>query len=511
MLIDRPSLRTRVALGALIGSLLCLAAASVSAQPADTTDLEQLAQHFFPKATRLGRFEGTPPAVPVFHAQQLLGYLFFSDDVVRIPAYSGKPIRMLVGFDVGGLVRGVVVVSHAEPILLAGVSESDLAAFVNQYEGKDVNTRIKVGGTAREGYASVDGISGATITAMVMNASITQSVRTVAASRGVPFAAAEQEDALSMAARPRPDEIAEIPWRQIWSDRTPRIVTLVFGLLVLAIILVFQDWLTRHPTFLVYVRTGFLVYTLVFIGWYGLAQLSVINVLTFSHAVVRDFRWDTFLLDPMMFILWSFVALTLLLWGRGVYCGWLCPFGALQELVNKLALRFRVVQLPIPAVVHERLLAIKYIILLGLFGLSLQSMADAVRLAEVEPFKTAINMYFQREWPFVLYALGLVVLSAFNSKFFCKYLCPLGAALTIAAHFRIFDWLRRRKECGRPCQTCAVQCPSQAIRPTGEIDANECHHCLDCQVTFWNAYKCPPLVERRKRLEKHGRELKLKV
>jgi polyferredoxin len=308
-----------------------------------------------------------------------------------------------------------------------------------------------------------------------------------------------------------PGEVTEVPWRQIWSERKARIVLLLLGLLVLTVILVFQDWLTRHPTFLVYVRTGFLVYTLFFIGWYGLAQLSVINVLTFSHAVVRDFRWDTFLLDPMMFILWSFVAVTLLLWGRGVYCGWLCPFGALQELVNKLALRFQMVQLPIPAVVHERLLAIKYIILLGLFGLSLQSMAGAIRLAEVEPFKTAINMYFQREWPFVLYALGLVLLSAVNSKLFCKYLCPLGAALTIAAHFRIFDWLRRRKECGHPCQTCAVQCPSQAIRPTGEIDANECHHCLDCQVTFWNAYKCPPLVERRKRLEKHGRELKLKV
>ena len=277
---------------------------------------------------------------------------------------------------------------------------------------------------------------------------------------------------------------------------------LALGLFALASILVFQDWLTRHPNLLRYVRTAYLAYALVFIGWYGLAQLSVINVLTFSHALVGGFDWATFLIDPMMFILWSFVAMTLLLWGRGVYCGWLCAFGALQELVNMAARRLGLVQLPIPAVVHERLLAIKYLVLVALFGLSLHSMAQAIRYAEVEPFKTAVNMHFMREWQFVLYAGALVLVSAFNGKFFCKYLCPLGAALTIPSHFRIFDWLRRRKECGRPCQICAKECPSQAIRPTGEIDMNECHHCLDCQVTYWNDRKCPPLVERRKRRAK---------
>ncbi len=91
----------------------------------------------------------------------------------------------------------------------------------------------------------------------------------------------------------------------------------------------FQDWLAKRPRLLVYVRDGFLLYTVFFIGWYSLAQLSVVNVLTFAHSIMRGFQWEGFLIDPMMFILWSFVAVTLLLWGRGVYCGWLCPFGAL--------------------------------------------------------------------------------------------------------------------------------------------------------------------------------------
>jgi NosR/NirI family nitrous oxide reductase transcriptional regulator len=222
---------------------------------------------------------------------------------------------------------------------------------------------------------------------------------------------------------------------------------------------------------------------------------------------MRGFSWETFLIEPMIFVLWSFVAVSVLLWGRGVYCGWLCPFGALQELISKASQRLRLPQLAFPALVHERLLAIKYVILLGLFGLSLQSLPDAVRYAEVEPFKTVFALRLDRTWPFVGYALLLLAVSATSGKFFCKYLCPLGAALTIPSHFRIFDWLRRRKECGRPCQTCATECPSQAIRPTGEINANECHYCLDCQVTFWDPHKCPPLVERRKRAEKHGRSL----
>ena len=496
------------ALPAIPVLLVCLSWASVQAQTLPG-GMREVALGFFPGAERIADLEGTPPAAAVFRGQELLGYVFLSDDVVRIPAYSGKPISVLVGFDVAGTIRGARIVAHQEPILLVGITEESLAAYVHQYAGGSVFDRFKIGGEERPGYVTLDGISGATITVMVLNASITRATRTVAESRGIPLDPGASKSIATKSGGPPPAgsaraEAPEPMWKASWESRRVNIGILAAGLVVLTLILVLQDWLAWHATLLKYLRLAFLVYTLMFIGWYALAQLSVINVLTFVNAFMSDFRWETFLIEPLTFILWSFVAVTLLLWGRGVYCGWLCPFGALQELVNKAALRLGFRQLPIPALIHERLLAIKYIILLGLFGLFLQSMGDAVRYAEVEPFKTAITLRFQREWPFVAYALALVIVSLFNCKFFCKYLCPLGAALTIPSHFRIFDWLRRHKECGRPCQTCAVECPSQAIRPTGEINANECHHCLDCQVTYWDAYKCPPMVERRKRFERRG-------
>lgn len=497
----------------LMGLGAMLLAAGMS--HADPT-VERYARQFFPGADRVGEFSGNPPAAPVSKGDRLMGYVLFTDEIAPIPAYSGKPVRTLVGLDTAGHLTGARIVSHAEPILAAGVSEEQLANYVNQYAGKQIATaKIKIGGEPRAGYSTVDGITGATITAMVINASIERAAKQVAASREIPFDPSHGPPRISIEEAVKtvsPDQLVlegEPLWIRVWQDKYFRIVVLAIGLLGLAGILVFQDMLTRHPTLLTYVRTGYLVFTLVFIGWYALGQLSVINVLTFSTSLMRDFHWDTFLIDPMLFILWSFVAVALLLWGRGVYCGWLCPFGALQELVNKVATKLGLVQLEIPAAIHERLLAIKYVILLGLFALALQSMADAVLYAEVEPFKTAINMHFQREWKFVMYAGALVLISAFNGKFYCKYLCALGAALTIPAHFRIFDWwLRRRKECGRPCQICAVECPSQAIRPTGEINQNECHYCLDCQVTYYNAYKCPPLAERRKRHEKYAKKAK---
>ena len=57
------------------------------------------------------------------------------------------------------------------------------------------------------------------------------------------------------------------------------------------------------------------------IGYYAQAQLSVINVLTFSNALIGEFRWEFFLMEPMIFLLWCSVAGSLLFWGRGVRSG----------------------------------------------------------------------------------------------------------------------------------------------------------------------------------------------
>ena len=71
----------------------------------------------FPGADRFGPAEGNPPAQPAFKGDQLLGYVF----PVSTTGYSGKPIRMLAGLDKNGVIVGLKVAEHHEPILLAGI------------------------------------------------------------------------------------------------------------------------------------------------------------------------------------------------------------------------------------------------------------------------------------------------------------------------------------------------------------------------------------------------------
>ena len=225
-------------------------------------------------------------------------------------------------------------------------------------------------------------------------------------------------------------------WVRIWEQKKIEVAILGLATLILTGAFFFQMQVTRNERFAFWFRISFLTFTLVFLGWYANAQLSIVNILAFFSAVMSNFSWSAFLMDPLVFLLWFSVAASLLFWGRGAYCGWLCPFGALQELTNRLAKLAHIPQFTVPWGLHERLWPVKYMIFLGLFGLSLYSLELAEQYSEIEPFKTAIILKFQRGWPFVLFAIILLGAGLFVERFYCRYLCPLGAALAIPARVR---------------------------------------------------------------------------
>lgn len=315
-----------------------------------------------------------------------------------------------------------------------------------------------------------------------------------------PTAASEGQRENTAGAPPAETPQIQAPlWQDIWWSRRYEIVMLALMLGGLGAILIFQNWVTAQGRLYRRIRIGYLLLTFVFLGLIANAQLSVVNVITFAHALLSGFRWELFLLDPLVFMLWSFVAVSMLFWGRGVFCGWLCPFGALQELFNEFARRIGLKQIHVPFGLHERLWMIKYVIFLTILAISLHSIMAAFGAAEIEPFKTAITLKFLRDWPFVIYAAALLIAGLFVERFFCRYLCPLGAALAIPARMRMFEWLKRYRECGAECQVCARTCTVQAIHPLGQINPNECIYCLQCQTNYLDSAVC---LHIKKRIER---------
>ncbi|MEZ5482530.1 MAG: 4Fe-4S binding protein [Porticoccaceae bacterium] len=491
--------------------LLCAFACNVNA--AYTLDQFQLddVQGWFPSASELETQTQEPGYRLIKEGNTVIGALLLTSQINPIPAYSGKPISTLVAITPDTRIAGLKIVQHEEPILVVGVKETDISHFINQYLNLKNTDKVRVNASDRPGYVSVDGITGATITAMVLNRSIMSSVEKVCAALQWPVQDTTAGERVNVV---NAELSLEQRWQQradTWASQKFEAWTIVGALLLLTLILLFQDWLVRRPALFRCLRYGFLIFTVIFIGYVSSAQLSVVNILAFIQTIIHNFTWDTLMIDPVAFFLWSFVAISVLLWGRGVFCGWLCPFGAMQELIHDLASRLNMPKFEFSPMIHERLWALKYLILIVLVGISMDSFSTAAKLAEVEPFKTSLTMKFMRDWGYVTYAAGLLTIAAFNSKFFCKYLCALGASLSILGRFKIFDWLRRRNECGKPCQSCAARCQINAIKPTGGIVDNECHHCLECQLIYWDEHNCPPLVEKRKKREKREANARIKA
>lgn len=299
---------------------------------------------------------------------------------------------------------------------------------------------------------------------------------------------------------------SRLPWQAIWRSRAIDISILGVALAALASILLMQDRISRRPRLHRWLRIGFLTWTLVWLGWYAGAQVTVVQVITWIHTLVTDFRWDYLLADPLTAIILAFTIAGLFVWGRGAFCGWLCPFGALQELANQVARRFGVPQIRIPVVLHGRLVIGKYLLFVVLLAASFFSWNLAMAGAEIEPFKAAIILRFATEWPLVAYALALLAASLFVERFYCRFACPLGGGLAIFGKVRLFHWLKRHPECGSRCRACETICPVGAIKRNGQINMNECFFCLDCQVTYYDDHTCPPMVWRRKLLQQQSQK-----
>ena len=284
------------------------------------------------------------------------------------------------------------------------------------------------------------------------------------------------------------------PWRAALRERQTDLILLALGLFVLLPLLYWRQSALAAHRFFTPIRLGILAVMTGFVGWWGQGQLSIVTVIGVIRSAWEGGSYAFLLYDPFSLLVWGAAILGFVLWGRALFCGWLCPFGALQEFAHHIGRLFRMPQITPSPLWDKRLKGVKYAVLVGLIALIFVAPDRLDKAAEVEPFKTAITTFFLREWFYVAYAVGLLVLSAVLYKGFCRYLCPLGAFMALGGLLRGRDWIARREACGSPCQLCAVRCKYGAIPKAGQIDYSECFGCLDCVQIHDDPAQCVPLI-----------------
>lgn len=293
----------------------------------------------------------------------------------------------------------------------------------------------------------------------------------------------------------RPDvPIALPPWREALRQRQTDLALIGIALAgLLCVLALRQSWLAGLAAYTP-VRLAVLAVMTGFVGWWAQAQLSIVTVLGVLRTALDGGSFAFLLYDPVSLMIWGAAILGFVLWGRALFCGWLCPFGALQEFAHHLGRMLRLPQIEPSRLWDQRLKMVKYAVLAGLVAVTIWRPDQIDTAAEVEPFKTAITTFFIRDWPYVAYAVGLLLLSMVLFKGFCRYLCPLGAVMALGGIMRLRKWIPRRQDCGSPCQLCTVRCAYGAIAKDGSVQYSECFGCLDCVTIHDSPRQCVPLV-----------------
>ncbi len=173
------------------------------------------------------------------------------------------------------------------------------------------------------------------------------------------------------------------------------------------------------------------------------------------------------------------ITLTALLFGR-VFCGYLCPIGALQDGIRFLAKKTGLKKRRLPSKGLLRPELIKYGILVVLIILS--TLGSGNRISNISPWLAYLNIFAGLRIHSGLIVLVLIVLtSVIFNRVFCRYFCPLGAFQALLSAVSPLK-IHKGKNCN-DCQLCLKDCPVDIIPDNEETISPECINCLKCTET----------------------------
>ncbi len=178
-------------------------------------------------------------------------------------------------------------------------------------------------------------------------------------------------------------------------------------------------------------------------------------------------------------LMWLIFSLTLLF--GPVFCGWICPFGTVEEFIGKIGRKIFKKRYNhfIHPVIDKPLRYLRYIILMLVVVNT--AISGKLLFSNFDPYFALFNIWSSEVTRLSLLVLGLTLIgSLFVERPWCKYLCPYGALLGIFNFFRIVKLKRNEKTCIN-CKKCDQVCPMNIdISTSKTITDHQCISCLLC-------------------------------
>ena len=200
-------------------------------------------------------------------------------------------------------------------------------------------------------------------------------------------------------------------------------------------------------------------------------------------------------------LLWALATVSLtIIFGR-FFCGWVCPFGSIHHFIGYLGKRKKTLSEKIGLNTYRKAQCIKYFILTFLLIMAaFPSIAATLQTGLLDPiplitrsfnlmllpiidsgfnFVSATERFYEGAVLIFAIFLTMVFLNLVIPRFYCRFICPLGALFAILGRFAIWRIGKKKSECTN-CKLCEKACEG-ACTPAGKIRISECVLCFNCR------------------------------
>ena len=208
-----------------------------------------------------------------------------------------------------------------------------------------------------------------------------------------------------------------------------------------------------------------LLASLAYLGFYiGGCNCSVGAFMKLAYSAI----FERHLLLSLLLLI-GIPIITTFLFGR-IFCGYVCPIGALQEIIN---IRDRA--LKISNKVERKLRLIRFLLLAIVIIIPL--IQKEFIFNKILPFKAVFNI--NGNLVQIILAATILLLSLFIYRPFCRFGCPFSLVLEFIGKYSLIKIKKDASFCGT-CKNCLKKCPVNAISDNCKVDNGVCIRCGEC-------------------------------